>query len=51
MHGNMEGFQTGKLLSLNLVNIYLLTEWEGRTGKYLADWNQMFSRPALPLSQ
>ena len=37
-------------------NLYLLTEWEGRTGKYLARGpyvlteSQIFSRPARPYS-
>ena len=38
-----------------LIIKWLLTEWEGRTGKYLANiwkiFGQLFSRPALPLSQ
>ena len=39
-----------------VVNMYLLTEWEGRTGKYLARGHgvrtegQIFSRPARPNS-
>ena len=44
------------IVSLHSHTMYLLTEWEGRTGKYLARVHgvrterQIFSRPARPNS-